>query len=102
VFLWVKPNPSQDLPTHHAANSKRLFSVDPYAASRSVQSVCFHRCYLVNLAVVQPDFLSVGYRIGNRFDEVVQIWFFAMPDWWFSFRDSVLVQMRFGSRKEEV
>jgi len=56
-------------------------SVDPYAASRSVQSVCFHRCYLVNLAVVQPDFLSVGYRIGNRFDEVVQIRFFAMPDW---------------------
>jgi hypothetical protein len=77
----MKPNPSQDLPTHHAANSKRLFSVDPYAASRLLESVGFHRCNLVNLTVIEPDSLSVGYRIGNRFDEVVQIWLFAMPDW---------------------
>jgi len=80
-FYGTKTNPSQALPTHHAAFSKRLFSVDTHGASRLVESVSFRRGDLVDLAVVQPDSLSVGDRIGHRFDEVVQIRFLAMPDW---------------------
>ena len=58
-----------------------LFSRDEHAASYSVDRVGFRSGNLADLAVVQPDPLSVGDRVGHRFDEVVEIRFFAMPDW---------------------
>ena len=80
-FYGVKPNPSQDLPAYHAANSERLWSRDEHAATDSVDCISFRCGDLADLAVVEPDFLSVGDRVRNRFDEVVQVRLFAMPDW---------------------
>ena len=76
----MKPNPLQDLPAHHAANSKRLFSRYEHAATDSVDRVGFRCGNLADLAVIQPDSLSVRDRIGYRFDEVVQVGLACVPD----------------------
>ena len=79
-----------------------LFSRFEHAATDSVHRVGFRSGNLADLAVIQPDFLSVGDGIGHRFDEVVQVRLACVPDCAINLQASIPLIVSLWSWKKEV